>query len=81
MGSIPESERSPGEGNGKPFQYSCLRNPMDDGAWQATEHGVAKELGLTQQTNKNNLIVILNINLVLFCRYFFPFFFFCSFFL
>jgi len=31
---------------------------MDDGAWQATEHGVAKELGLTKQTNKNNLIVI-----------------------
>ena len=41
-GSIPESERSPGEGNGNPLQYSCLENPMDRGAWQATVHGVAK---------------------------------------
>ena len=30
---IPESGRSPGEGNGKPLQYSCLDNPMDGGAW------------------------------------------------
>ena len=34
--------RSPGEGNGYPLQYSCLENPMDRGAWQATVHGVAK---------------------------------------
>ena len=34
--SIPGSERSPGEGNGYPLQYSCLENPMDTGAWQAT---------------------------------------------
>ena len=33
-GSIPGSERSPGVGNGKPLQYSCLENPMDRGAWQ-----------------------------------------------
>ena len=32
----------PGEGNGNPLQYSCLENPMDGGAWQATVHGVAK---------------------------------------
>ena len=32
-----------GEGNGDPLQYSCLGNPMDRGAWQATVHGVAKE--------------------------------------
>ena len=32
-GSIPESGRSPGEGNGNPLQYSCLENPMDGGAW------------------------------------------------
>jgi len=31
-----------GEGNGNPLQYSCLENPMDRGAWQATVHGVAK---------------------------------------
>ena len=42
MGSIPGSGRSPGGGNGKPFQYSHLENPMDKGAWQATVHGVAK---------------------------------------
>ena len=40
MGSIPGSGRSPGEGNGKPLQYSCLKNSMDRGAWQATVHGV-----------------------------------------
>ena len=31
-----------GEGNGNPLQYSCLENPMDKAAWQATVHGVAK---------------------------------------
>ena len=30
MGSIPESGRSPGEGNGNPFQYSCLENPREE---------------------------------------------------
>ena len=44
VGSIPGSGRSPGEGNGNPLQYSCLRNPTDEGAWRATVHGVAKEL-------------------------------------
>ena len=34
--------RSPGEENGNPYQYSCLENPMDRGAWWATVHGVAK---------------------------------------
>ena len=33
LGLIPGSERSPGEGNGNPLQYSCLENPMDRGAW------------------------------------------------
>ena len=42
VGLIPESERSPGEGNGNPLQYSCLENFMGRGAWQATLHGVAK---------------------------------------
>ena len=41
-GSIPESGRSPGEGNGNTLQYSCLENPTDREAWQATVHGVAK---------------------------------------
>ena len=42
MGSIPGSERSPGEGNGNPLLYSCLENPMDRGAWWATVHGITK---------------------------------------
>ena len=42
-GLIPGSGRSAGGGNGNPLQYSCLRNPMDRGAWWATVHGVAKE--------------------------------------
>ena len=41
-GSIPGLERSPGEGNGNALQYSCLKNSMDRGAWQALVHGVAK---------------------------------------
>ena len=41
-GLIPGSGRSPGEGNGKPLQYSCLENSMDRGAWRAIVHGVAK---------------------------------------
>ena len=36
------SSRTAGEGNGIPLQYSCLENPMDQGAWWAAVHGVAK---------------------------------------
>ena len=42
LGLIPGLGRSPGEGNGDPLQYSCLENPMDRGAQQATVHGVKK---------------------------------------
>ena len=42
LGSIPGSGKSPGEGNGNPFQYSCLENPMYKGARWATVHEVAK---------------------------------------
>ena len=41
-GLIPRSGSSPGEGNGKPLQYSCLENPTNRVAWQATIHRVAK---------------------------------------
>ena len=41
-GSILGLGRSPGEGNGNPFQYSCLENPVNRGAWRATVHGVTK---------------------------------------
>ena len=47
VGLIPGSGRAPVEGNGNSLQYSCLENPMDRGAWQATLHGVAKELDMT----------------------------------
>ena len=40
--SIPGLERSPGEGHGNPLQYSCLKNPVDRGAWRAIVPGVAK---------------------------------------
>ena len=42
MGSIPESGRSTGGGNGNPLQYSCLEDPMDSGAWRAIVHRVNK---------------------------------------
>ena len=42
MGLIPGLQRFPGEGNGNSLQYSCLENPMDGGAWQATIHEVEK---------------------------------------
>ena len=41
LGSMLGSGRSSGEGNGNPFQYSCLGNPMDRGAWLTTVHGMA----------------------------------------
>ena len=48
VGSIPGLGRSPGEGKGYPLQYSCLGNPMDRGAWQATVHRVSKESDVTR---------------------------------
>ena len=42
--SIPGWGISPGEGNGSPLQYSCLEDPMDRGAWQATVAGVRGDL-------------------------------------
>ena len=52
--SVPGSERSSGEGNGNPLQYSCLGNPMDREAWRATVHGVTKELDKTKRLKNNN---------------------------
>ena len=53
-GFDPWVGKIPGEGNGNPLQYSCLGNPMDRGAWQATVHGVAKESDMTERLNNNN---------------------------
>ena len=41
-GLIPESGKSPGEGNGNPLEYPGLENSMDRGAWRATVHGVTE---------------------------------------
>ena len=51
MGSNPGLERAPGEGNGNPFQYSCLENSMDREAWRVTVHGVTKSR--TQLSNSH----------------------------
>ena len=56
LGLIPGSERSPGEGNGNPLQDSFLENPMDNGVWQATVHGVTRvrhNLATNPPTTKN----------------------------
>ena len=42
LGLIPGLGRSPGEGNGNPFQHSCLENPMDRGAWKAAVPGATR---------------------------------------
>ena len=58
-GLIPELERSPGVGNGKPLQHSCLGNPMDRGAWQTTVHGVTKSwTQLSMHAHTQNICTI-----------------------
>ena len=47
VGSVLGSGRSAGEGSGNPLQYSCPENPMEKGTWQATFHGLSKELDMT----------------------------------
>ena len=49
LASIPGLGRSPGRGNGNLLQYSCLENPMDRGAWQATVHSVTQESDTTER--------------------------------
>ena len=53
LGSSPGSGRSPGEGTGNPFHYSCLENPMERWAWQAIAHGVARVRHDSDQWNHN----------------------------
>ena len=50
VGSIPRSGRSPGGGHGNPLRYSCLKNPIDGGAWWATVHGGHTESDMTEAT-------------------------------
>ena len=55
---VSGSGRSPGEGNGNPFQYYCLGSPMDRGAWRATDHCVAKELNMTEHQQQVCVVVL-----------------------
>ena len=57
MGSIPGSRRSPGVGTGNPFQYSCLENSMDRGAWQPIAHAVTKESDATEHVAQDRTVV------------------------
>ena len=55
LGSITGSGRSSGEENGNPFEYSCMGNPMDRGAWWATVHEL-QESDMTYQLNNHNQV-------------------------
>ena len=53
MGFLTWLQKFPGEGNGNPLQSSCLKNPMDRGAWWATSHRAAKKLDMTEWLNSS----------------------------
>ena len=53
--SISRSGRSPGEGHGNPLQYSCLENPLDRGAWQATIHRVTQSQTQLKQLSVHSM--------------------------
>ena len=59
MGSIPGSGASPVGGNGNPVQFSCLENPIDRGAWQATVHRVTKSLTQLKQLSMHECTALL----------------------
>ena len=58
VGLIPGSGRSPGGRHSNPFQYSCLKNPMDRGTWWATVHRITKSWTRLKRLNMHILIVI-----------------------
>ena len=60
VGLIPRIGRSLGGGSGNPLQYSCLKNPMDRGAWWVIIHGVTKEWGMTLQLNTTSSVQFLS---------------------
>ena len=62
LGSIPGSGRSPGQGNGTPLQYSCLKNSMDRGAWWAVVHGVANAAHNWVANTHILIIICLNVD-------------------
>ena len=58
-GSIPGSGRSPGGGHGNLLQYSCLKNPMDRGAWWAAVHGASKESYSSEQPSTHIYMLLI----------------------
>ena len=68
QGSIPGLGRSSGEGNGNPLWYSCLENPMNRGAWQATDHAVAR-VGHDLATKSPSPELLLRANGTLYVNY------------
>ena len=58
LDSIPGLGRFSGEGNGNPLQYSCLGNPIDRGAWQATVHRVAERVRHNLVTKQQLLVCL-----------------------
>ena len=56
VGLIPGLRRSPGVGDGNLLQYSCLKNPLDRGAWQATDHRSA-ELDTSERMNTDTSVI------------------------
>ena len=70
LGSIPGLVRYAAEGNGNPLQYSCLENPMDRGAWQATVHGITR-VRHNLATKPPPVLIIFHLTLQLFSPHFF----------
>ena len=69
LGLISGSWRYPGGEHGNPFQYSCLENPLDRGAWWATVHGVSKsKTGLKQLSTHTCTIVFEQVNYKIFFK-------------
>ena len=66
-GSVPVLCISPGEGNGKSFQYSCLGNPMHRGAWWAVVHGVAKESDNLVTEQQQFIVVTITLTKFFYC--------------
>ena len=70
MGLIPGSGRSPGGGNGNPFEYSCLENPTKRGAWWSTVHGVTKgQTWLSTHTCTTQLYLTYREYIILYSHY------------
>ena len=62
VGLIPGLGRSPGEGHGNPLQYSCLRNPLERGAWWVTVHRVTKsQMGLNRLSTHTKLHMVVHV--------------------